>query len=91
MSGEVLGGCVTERMCHSLDVLNISVLGLESYTVVIRQNDKRTLSNNLAYFQQKCKSFLFFFIHNNQGVRRRNGRYSLMRVKKHFKRRIRRY
>lgn len=61
MSGEVLGGCVTERMCHSLDVLNISVLGLESYTVVIRQNDKRTLSNNLAYFQQKCKSFLFFY------------------------------
>lgn len=49
-------------MCHSLDVLNISVLGLESYTVVIRQNDKCTLSNNLTYFQQKCKSFFPFLL-----------------------------
>lgn len=49
-------------MCHSLDVVNISVLGLESHTVVMRQNDKCTLSNNLTSLQQKCKSFFLFTI-----------------------------
>lgn len=48
-------------MCHNLVVLNISVLRLQSYAVVIRQNDKCTLSNNFTYFQQLC-FFLFITI-----------------------------
>lgn len=69
-SGEVRGGCVRDfllRMCHSLHALNISVLRLESYTVVMRQNDKCTLSNNSTDFQQKCKRNIFV-LHVNMGV-----------------------
>lgn len=41
-------------------------------------------------FSTNVKAF-FFFVHNNQGARRRNGRYSIMRVKKHFKKNVGRY
>lgn len=50
-------GCMCQTpLCTNVsqsEVVNRSVLGLEPRTVVMRQNDKCTLSNNLTSLQQK--------------------------------------